>query len=235
MSKIISFLVKLIAIISLYLVIVVGFKIEPLLLSGLDNSRADQINIVIVNLSCSYISGYLVYFLTVLLPIKNKKEKIAPIINEKLRKIENSFEIVMTSFFSVLIPKSLACNKDLFISKIERTPLHSTYTEESEIIKRKSLLEILCSCRDDVKRSIDEILIYREYISLDEIQLLESMKYSNCFYYTNLITKSPSFDVDIIRKDLGEDLFNWYEKIKVESQLSEESKLEKKIRRSNKG
>lgn len=80
-----NIVVTILAIISLYIICVVG--LGWFWHVGYSN-KADQINGVLLNLSYSFITGYVVYLGTVLIPVTLRRKKVKRIVLHELKKLK---------------------------------------------------------------------------------------------------------------------------------------------------
>lgn len=64
----------------------------------LPQSVCNNINRLYLNLSYSYVAGYIIYLLTIYFPKKSEKKRLQPIFKQKIRDIKNDFNCILLEF-----------------------------------------------------------------------------------------------------------------------------------------
>lgn len=171
---------SLLALVALVIIIGVGMEINQLLIfEAKNNNQATNINRMLLNLSYSYITGYIVYMLTVFLPEKASVNKIKPVINYKFSKIENSIDNSIRYF-------CFLSGKQNIVKRISDEDLQNTKIDYDCIIKIQkdnlALLQIYLDEENSIIGSVIEQLIeYRDYLSSEGLRLLEEIRHSDFF------------------------------------------------------
>lgn len=218
MVKLLSYVTHILAFIAALVIIVVGLKIKSLFLFATNESLATDFNEVILNLSYSYITGYLVYILTVYYPHHRIKKKVKPIIERKYNIINGKLLDSIRCVFPMTEWNSLVLTKELFQNQFGKHSLSDNCSYGMTNIKR-SIINHLIGQRENIEEIVKEILEYRNFISDESLLLLESIRESDYFFALNAFCQIKLLDAEEERKKLAEMLFDLYEKVKCESIL----------------
>ena len=178
MSTFIKSLIHLLAAISLYIVAVVGLG-WFWTIGTADNY--ERINNVLINLSYSFLTGYVVYLLTILIPAKRRSERIGLIVAERLQGIVRNH---ISPCLRVFVPPNrfldVFSDREL-VEMFEQGDLleDSFRVSHSEHIP---IFEYLYSRKDGFLEAIDCIINdYGNDLSEDYLSWLEGLKKDNCF------------------------------------------------------
>ena len=156
------------------------------------SDNADQINQVFINLSYSYITGALVYFLTIALPKYIEDSKLQPVINTKIENIGVMLHNMLVGFYQendsldLDIKNITACQallesadwnqpNSLPIYKKGQNKLCETFKSDFEVIQ------------EDITRFI---LCYKSHLSTEQIKLLEEIQSAEFYQILSVIVDS---------------------------------------------
>lgn len=213
MIRIISITTHIIAVFAAIIILIVGFEIKQLMLPIDNESFAKGFNSVTLNLSYSYITGYMVYILTVYYPHIRIKKKIKPIIERKYNIINGKLLDSIRCVFPMTEWNSLVLTKELFKNQFGKHSLHDNCSYEMADIKR-SIINHLIGQRENIEEIVKEILEYRNFISDESLLLLESVRESDYFAVLNAFSQIKLLDNETERMKLANHLFDLYEMLK---------------------
>lgn len=177
-----------------YIILSAGLQCAPTL--G-DCANADNINTALLNLSYSFLAGFIFFLLTSALPHYQKVHKFRPLIDQKEEHIIEKLVSCMKSVFPVEKKKGDSpFNKWSVIRLFSETDLESPCHLSHFICAAKdmSVLDYLVAQRNSIKELIDEILNYKEFMAAHELSILEQIRSSYFFMEIDLF----------IREDLNE-------------------------------
>lgn len=69
-----------------------------MIIINLSQNVCDNINRLYLNLSYSYVAGYIIYLLTIYFPKKFEKKRLQPIFKQKIHDIKNGFNCILLEF-----------------------------------------------------------------------------------------------------------------------------------------
>lgn len=158
------------------------------------SDNADQINQVFINLSYSYITGVLVYFLTIALPKYNEDRKLKPVIKEKIEDIGIMLRNMLVGFYQY------DGSTELDINNIEacQTLLESTDWNQANSLPiykkgQNRLCETFKSDFEVIQEDITRlILCYNLHLSTDQIKFLEKIKSFESYHILAVIVNSKA-------------------------------------------
>ena len=198
MSTFIKSLIHLLAAISLYIIAVVGLGWFWTVGTADNNER---INSVLINLSYSFITGYLVYLFTILFPSKRRSKKINYIVAGRLQSIiRDDLNYCLRVFVPIERLTELVSDDEL-ASMYEQGDLRSHYIYSS-LAHKESIIDSLCDHCKQVLQVIDSIINdYSHDLSEDTLKLLESIKkdpvHEGC-EYAKLVYSLPDYPSSFI-------------------------------------
>ena len=185
-----TIIASLLALVALGIIIGVGLEINQLLIFKAENNdQAININRILLNLSYSYITGYIVYMLTVFLPETASVHKIKPVIIYKFSKIENAIDdcvkifcylsSIKTGFPLYYFPEELS----------QQTQIDYDCKLNIEEANVDSLQKILSGEKSKILFIIEQLIEYRDYLSSDGLKLLEEIRHSE--FFGNIYSLDP--------------------------------------------
>lgn len=189
MFRFFRFLIHLLAFISLYIILVVGLGCFWTIGSS---EKYESINNVLINLSYSFITGYLVYLFTVYIPGNRRSKKISLIVSEKLKSIaEHSLAPCLRAFAPALQFNNAYSDQELVTMYEQGDLLSSTFY--STLNSQNNVLELHHAFKDRIIKEIDGIIDkYGHDLSEDLLKWLEALKkdhwFDLCVGYSALIT-----------------------------------------------
>ncbi len=166
----IEYLISISAIIAIYCILQVKFDFA-FYIGPADN--ADKINEVIVNLSYSYLAGYVFYILTVKLPYWGTKRKIEKPLKSKLDLVLRKCISSMESIYPQSVHGKIVLEEDSFVEDFKNI----SYFQECSIIGMKiPVISYIKAAHEENRKTITEILEYKSWLSADQISMLEQIR-----------------------------------------------------------
>ncbi len=224
-----NFLIKILnwsliglAIVSIFLILIIGLEAKFLWTELDDPNLADNINKVLLNISYSYITGFLVYLLTVLLPHALRRKKIKSILETKFETIKSKINASVMSIYLIEAEEKTIPAKDLFIKEF----VAQNITDKKYKLKTGldlTLFESLVKERKDIERKISEIIEYHNYLSTDSLTLIERIRDSE--YFSTLIIlegyQERYANIEAHKNLLAGFLYDLYDDVKNEKLIFE--------------
>lgn len=179
MKTVLQSSIHILAVVSLYIIMTVGFgwfwKIGVC-------ENSEKINNVLINLSYSFLTGYLVFVGTVLFPAKCRSKKIRYIVAERLRSIsDNRLNPCLRIFVPMQNYNDSFSDQD-YIRLYENENILGQSFFSSMVNNNKTVLEVLCIYCDSIKQGVNEIIKdYGQDLSVDLLKWLEEIKKDNVF------------------------------------------------------
>lgn len=198
--------------ISIYAIFCIGLNIFPTIS---DISNSDNINRVLLNLSYSYIAGCIFYLLVTYFPYRSTKNKLKPAINIKIKNIGDKTLDIAQCFSSSNIGSLDEIKEQILIEYVSSKSIYSICSQHYTLGINLNILEYVISQREDIKKSVDELLHYKEYMPERKIMLLEIIRESNFFYQLNLFFLNNNIDNVNVRTKLAKELFLLIQNVKT--------------------
>ena len=224
-----NFLIKILnwsliglAIVSIFLILIIGLEAKFLWTELDDPNLADNINKVLLNISYSYITGFLVYLLTVLLPHALRRKKIKSILETKFETIKSKINASVMSIYLIEAEEKTIPAKDLFIKEfVAQNITDKKYKLQTGL--DLTLFESLVKERKDIERKISEIIEYHNYLSTDSLTLIERIRDSE--YFSTLIIlegyQERYANIEAHKNLLAGFLYDLYDDVKNEKLIFE--------------
>lgn len=177
--------------------------------------NADSVNSIIENLSYSYITAYIFFLLTIVIPSCRRKKKISPILRSKVKNIgAKNIRNILLEFAretdNAVDYKNIESTADILNSKNWDTeiPIFKTYRHLSITYFRYINLE----CRN-IKEQISAIIIrYKEDMTEDQIVALEEFYNISLFYTLESLCSFPVISVNDGKGSLIDDFVSMQKK-----------------------
>ncbi|GHV19948.1 hypothetical protein FACS1894174_00840 [Bacteroidia bacterium] len=188
---------------SFYIIGCVGLSALPTIGSI---SNAENLNKVLLNTSYSYLAGLIFYFLVTYMPYRQRAKKIKPAISGKINIIYGKMR------------DSVRCLKLL----TDELPTTITETYLIQLLSGKSvfdksgysitglditIIQHLRLQRDEIKNIIKELLEYKEYLTDDQLCLIEEIREAQYFYLLNAFNFGTITDNQQIRESLAKEMY----------------------------
>lgn len=183
-----------------WIIFSVGFNVLPLINCNLNEWFILKSNLVLLNLSYSYIAGCIFYFLSVALPRYKEQKQIKPAIRMKFKNIERSISDAILEF-SRETPyegnyniKDIDVCRDILDSKI--------WTDNAPFIYEIyginiSYLLVINDKKNAISKEIDEIIIgYKTSITSEQLVTLEKIRNAQIFHFVSMWSQFPYKNLD---------------------------------------
>lgn len=206
MNKLISVIIIIITLLCIYSI---GYiELDWFLHIGVSENYY-KINKVILNLSYSYLAGLIFYVLTSYCPYIVKRNKMRVTISEKIKRIIGRLNESAKSVFPIQEYNNLNLTEDNLVQQFSSVSIsmhcNNTY---AYCVYKMSVLNYLKSQRDNIIKIIDGILVYKEYLSANQLKTIENIKDCNYFTLLNAFSLSiPGIDNASGREILAKELF----------------------------
>lgn len=196
MLRFVNYLVHFLAAIALYIILVVGLGWFWTIGTS-DNY--ERINDVLINLSYSFITGYLVYLCTVFFPARMRSKKVSIIVAEKMQRLVDSRIIPCLRVFVPILKHNDSYSDQELVSLYESGNLLSQ-VPMPWLNQPQSVIDNIRICNDDVKNEIDGIIDkYGHDLSVDLLKRLEEIKkkpgLENGISYSTLIRVRQAYNI----------------------------------------
>ena len=181
MKRFINITISVITLLALIIILVIGLDIQSLKLGSFTN--AQNINSILINLSYSYIAGAFFYFLVTTIPFYLRKRKINLVIKDRINIISKGTQTIIFAYDPSSINLTIEQIENVNLDRNNENDLlnlfkRSTIFDISNVAKQvlpetntKILLQI-------IDKAIDETLNYLDYLSEEQIILLNNIKNS---------------------------------------------------------
>lgn len=206
MMALIKILLWILTISSAYAIGAIGLQCLP---SIGTSSNYENINAVLLNLSYSYIAGCIFYIFTSYLPHFIKAQKFKPIILNKCSIIRGRIEDSMKCVLPMTQWNNLTITEDILAKTFSSVSIFSP-SAYSIAKQNATILEHLKGQRKEIKQLILDILEYKEYLSIDEVAKVESIRESDYFSLLNAF-QFPIMDNPRKREQVAHELWKVYQ------------------------
>lgn len=173
----------------------------------------ENINRVLLNLSYSYLAGYLFYLLVTEIPYRQRKRRFHKTISHKYDDIRLQIESNIQAFDTI---------KYYHLNKITRNELRKIVTKRNltdntfyadECGITQSVIDFINRSKEKIEEVAYELLnVYKDYLSEDEIETIENIIHSSYFNLTDfkrndkLTSKNKDF-FNSLKEDLSDSLY----------------------------
>jgi hypothetical protein len=174
MNKLINSLILIFFVLALWGILSIEVKIIPLIHLSLNEEVTNSLNSVYINLSYSYVAGVLIYLLTVVIPYKNRKRVVLPLIKNLIIKYYKGSLFSFTTFYLNERKEYLENNNDLKeYSKelrLNEKLLKALYSDEAG---RKNTLKLVS--KEFYEFNVN-ITSNEDYLSIDQLNILNKLR-----------------------------------------------------------
>lgn len=150
----------------------------PLIPCPLSQVQCDGWNSMFVNLSYSFIAGYIFYLLTVVLKNYHERKKMHKVLDNKVKQIASPIEAIIDIYYG-----EMGANVDRSREGITKILNSQNFNDKVKMAaelghqlgKSATYINFLAEkCKDSKERVFEMIRLYQDYLTTDEIILLES-------------------------------------------------------------
>ncbi|MCH5219364.1 MAG: hypothetical protein J1F20_02250 [Muribaculaceae bacterium] len=205
--RIVNLLIVVISVLAVYCICAVGlgwfWKIG-------DFANAEAINAVLLNLSYSYIAGAIFYVFISFLPHLIMAHKLKKPLQAKFNNIRDKFSNSINSVYPIEVWNTRSYDRNDIISRFKRLQSVHTASPMRAIHPGVSVMDHLRAQRDAILKEIRYTLEYKDYLSSEQIIVLEKIR--NCAYFPFLNAfGNPALDLPNMRESLAKELCDAYD------------------------
>lgn len=177
--------------------------------------NASKYNTVLLNLSYSYIAGYIFYVLITYLPFCLRKSKIRTIIKHKKVEMVKQVESNIQAFYTKEISNPLDIDADDLKKQILNSNMYDRSFYGKEIGIQSSIITLLKESRKVMLLLCEQILIYHDYMSEVEILLIEEIREAPFYRIIDCgPLEHPTTKIIVSSIQYKKEIFNQLSKIK---------------------
>lgn len=137
MEKIIKIVVNLTAIACIYIIMYVGAGLQWLPHFHSDSREiTGRANAILLNISYSYLAGFIFYLLTISLPHWEKKRRIRPVIIELCKQVRGKFEDSIKALWPMADWNNVVIDKENVVNRLHEVSVNDLCGYSSAGINR---------------------------------------------------------------------------------------------------
>lgn len=193
MKKIINLILWLLTLSTGYTILTVGLG-WFWTIGSFENAK--EINQVLLNLSYSYIAGWIFYILVSYFPAKQRKMVLLPAIRLKIEDLRKQINACVQTFATdedwYLVD---VITKEQLSQLITNANMYGDSYYARVVGFQQNHLQFLHATRLNVFELIKQILFYKEYLSAEQLLLLEKIHDSTYFHLTKISENTPTAKV----------------------------------------
>jgi uncharacterized protein YbaP (TraB family) len=175
--------------------------------------NADRINQVLLNLSYSYIAGWIFYLLVSYFPQKQRKKILLPAIQLKIEDLRKQINACVQTFAKdedwYLID---VITKEQLSQFITNANMYANSYYAQVVGFQQNHLQFLHATKSNVFELIKQILFYKEYLSAEQLLLLEKIHDSTYFHLIKVYEDTPMAQIlyssNRFKEDMVIDLYD---------------------------
>lgn len=206
----IKILLWIIAFISIYTIGCVGLEVLPTL--GTTETPI-LINSVLLNLSYSYFAGLIFYLLVTYYPFYLQRKKFSPIIKSKINDLYNQVEATIQTFETKEVKGIVDTITFEDLKKvIEKNSMYSNSFYANTVGYQMNNFQFLVETKNNFFTIIERLLIYKDYLSINQIVSIEKIRDSSFFHLTKVYESTSLailyYNSSQFKEELAKELFN---------------------------
>lgn len=198
-----------ITILCLYVIGCVGLNIFPTL--GFCQ-KADAINSVGLNLSYSFIAGWIFYLLITYFPYRFLKRKFSPIINGRIIDLCKQIEACVHTFSMEDSDVINSISKERLLGLIQAKGMYSQSCFAEQVGYQMNNLQFLVETKKNCFDIIEKLIPYKEYLTDKQIVCIEKIRDSSYFHLTKIYENSPVaqiyYNSEQFKNELSKELYD---------------------------
>jgi hypothetical protein len=168
-------------IIGCYIILSVGLQIFPTLPVNWSNDFISNFDNVILNLSYSFIAATIFYVLINYLPQIKKEKKFQPVIKRDINKIHSLFLDMINAMEPESKTHEQIPNYEEFENLMKDIDPKEKYPNTQGLVTEASYLKTFLYLKVESKEIISHIHLFKSYIPIEIISLLEELNDSRFF------------------------------------------------------
>lgn len=158
-----------------WVILSVQLQLIPLIQTNFTDDFCNQLNTVYTNLAYSFIAGYMFYLLTSILPTIQDRQKLKPVLREKIANIKSCIMNIPLEFArdTGLDYKKRENCEEIMLSKTwtDNVPMYEKYRNI-----RLSYIGLIATTGITVKDDVSLLIrTYQRYLTTKQILLLEEL------------------------------------------------------------
>lgn len=213
-----SIICTILALFSLWIILIVGLNLPYLVPSVFDNETNSYVNIILLNLSYSYVAGCIFYFFTSYLPNLIKMSKIMGGIKIKIGEIDRIMHEMFYAFNRGNVESyemdAICKNKEVCIDVLMSKDWNSIIVESIYLNRTTSYLSRISYKHKELKEAVTSLIdTYKEYFTADQLSMCEEIRGSSLMYRFELFSSlNVKYDPKAIM-ETSEDIYEELHKI----------------------
>ena len=176
----------------------------------------EGINLLLLNLSYSFIAATIFYLVTVWLPSYNRHKRLLSPIKTLKKKIVDDYVASINCFSDIVNQIDYTVDRDMFLTKIQQQSLLEETSMSREIhLNIGTYQSTLLNYHNRVILTISNLLEYKEHLSSEDIVVLETIRndvFPNLVGMLSTPIGRQFLDNVETRKAVGENLWSLYDK-----------------------
>lgn len=207
----------LILLLCAWAVLVIQLKISCLSIPvNWSQESCNNLNQLYINLTYSFLAGYVFYLLTIYFPQKTEKKRLQPVIIKKTKAIKNELENVLLEF-----SRGTGINDYMKIENARKVLMSKNWTDSMPMYQKLynaniSYIAFIGIVGEHIQKKVVELIqSYQRFMTTEQIGLLEELPDLYIFSLAQRFSKMPiSLEDENGKKSLVDFFIKTLEKIK---------------------
>jgi len=203
----------------IYIILSVGLKVFPKVSISWSKLFVSNINSVLLSISYSFLAATIFYLLINYLPRLEKKKRFQPVVKRDIDKIHSMFIRMINAMASQTEKYEEIPDYEQFKALMATTSPDQKYPHTQGLITEASFLKTFLYLKAESKEIISHIHLFKEYVPVEIISLLEDLNSSRFFkevVFLNSVNRLSNKNMEIFAEGFY-DGFEIIEKLKTES------------------
>lgn len=142
----------------------------------IESNNAEAINEVLVNLSYSYIAGFVFYLFTVWLPNELLRYKMRQSINVKMRTVVSKYKACLSSVVPLLEHNTFVYSEESVKAAFEKTSLHSQCSLGETGMQSYTVINYIIAQHTTCIGLLDQLLEYKDILDASTLSIIEDLR-----------------------------------------------------------
>ncbi|WP_340104904.1 hypothetical protein [Rhodohalobacter sp. 8-1] len=164
-----------------YIILSIGVQILPKISVNWSDTFVTNYNNVLLSLSYSFIAATLFYLLINYLPKTEKKKRFQPVVKRDIKKIHSLFINMINTMEPDSVKHENIPDYNKFENLMEGISTYKKYPPTKGLITEASYLKTFLYLKVETKEIISHIHLFKEYVPIEIISLLEDLNDSRFF------------------------------------------------------
>lgn len=206
-----NLLFVIVLILCFWSILSIGLGLAPSIKCGFDIKLVDKFNVIVLNLSYSYIAGCVFYYLSVVFPHYKNKKVIKPAIKMNICEIRSTINEILVEFSRDTGEKPVSFHN---LDACKRVVISKDWYDEVSGIKQRTgkSMNYLRFCLHeyaDVSKNIESLILkYKDYLSTEQLLLLERIKMSD--FFKQIIFCSTFENINLTDQEFKDMMANFF-------------------------